>query len=202
LADDRDPRPTLFDPAPFEAGPPAPPEPRSVLEVVQRYLGCTLERIAESEEADALARAFLVVHGLEDWEALSVLLDDCVEEWLDDPTRLLGVTLALARLAAGLAGRAAVAADVSPAALMLEHAAMSVDRRERALDALEAIADGVDSEPRDPGVVEMCAEMVRDATVAAAVDGIVLDRDELLDIELRALLEAEATEGEPSAGSH
>lgn len=201
MTEDRDARPTLFDPAPFEAGHGEPAPPRSPLEVIERYLGCSAEGIAASEEAEACARALLVVHGLQDWEALSILLDDCVEEWIEEPPRLLGVTLSLARIAASLAARAARGAGVSPAALMLEQAARSVERRERTLDALDAIADGVDTEPRPDEVVEMCEEMVRDATVAAAVDGIEVDRSEMIDIEWRALLEAEpvSASGGPDA---
>ena len=47
----------------------------------------------------------------------------------------------------------------------------------------------------------MCEEMVRDATVAAAVDGIEVDRSEMIDIEWRALLEAEpvSASGGPDA---
>ena len=75
------------------------------------------------------------------------------------------------------------------------------DLEQARLSALDAIADGLHSEPRPDEVVEMCEEMVRDATVAAAVDGIAVDRSEMIDIEWRALLAAEpvSASGGPDA---
>lgn len=194
------PDPVLFDPAPFEIDPRDPAPPRTEAEAVERYLGCSPERLREVEEHEGLARALLLVHGLGDWEALGLLLDDCVPGWFAEPDRLLGVLLAMAQMGATLTGLAAAVLRKSPATLLADQAAVSGARLERTLDALEAIADGVDAEPRAAEIVEMCEEMLGEAAVAAAVDGIVLDRDEMLDIELRALMVAEASHREPTDG--
>lgn len=164
-------------------------------EVLAR-LGCDPTTIDEEEAATGVARSLVLACAHEDDEAIDLVLDGYLDEARDEGEALIRALLATARIAHRLSRFAERALSVDVDDVMAVDAEFNRITFEHTRAAVAAIVADAPAEDLDPEVDATRAAMVRDAYVRGALDGVELDPDERIDLELEALLrEAEVEDG-------
>ncbi len=169
-------------------------------EVIAR-LGCDPGSIDAQARADEVARALVMAVTEEDTEALDLVLAGYIDDCDDPADALVRALLAAARLAADLGVVATLGRRVPTDRLLFRQAEFRGAGHDQMRAAVAALVDDTPAEALDPEVDAIRARLRHDAFLAAATEDIEVDAAERLDIELRALIEAEAADPNAGVGS-